>query len=767
MSTTLPAGASGESVTTQNAGERLYALLPSVHRIQDAMQPGQPLRALLAVVGEQMGLVEADIERLYDNWFIETCDEWVVPYIGDLLGVGNLLSVTGGALTQRAYVANTVAYRRRKGTTIVLEQLARDVTGWPAAAVEAFELVGWTQNLNHLRPDRGGLARISGTPYAGPSVASSLELVGTAFERVAHTAEVRHVDNGRGRYDIPYIAIFLWRLQRYAIANATARAVGSDGRFTFNPLGIDTALFNAPRTEADITHRATESNVPAPLRARALYDELATRGDTTQRAVDEITSTYFDDPPVLQIFVDGVAIAPSQLSICDLRDPDPAIPEGWPRPADLPAAEQPPRPDSVHVSVDPRVGRIAFANDAVGTVLTSNTVVEVSYSYGFPGDLGGGPYDRRDSAAKAFPTVDTAQRWQIGVTRDVATLAADQASPVPRLFGSLTEASAAWDQAVADWRAGPMDHDLEGLVVVIDSRTYEESVNFTVPERCRLVVLAADWPDEDFPDMPGQRWRVPGHESAVARRPHVRGSMVVKGTGPAGSALLGAFVLDGLLVEGTLRVAAGNLGELRVAHSTLVPGAAAISLDVEAGNDYLDLTLERTISGPVRIAADARALRVTEGIVDAGGDDAQAIDATGVRGSLDSATIRGESALRSLDASNCIFTGRMIVERRQMGCVRFSFVSLDSLVPRRFQCHPVDATEARRVAPSFTSVRYGTPAYMQLDSASVAEIAAGADDEGEIGAFHFLQQPQRLANARAALSDYLRLGLELGVFLAT
>lgn len=36
----------------------------------------------------------------------------------------------------RAWVANTLAYRRRKGTALVLEQLARDVTGWPATAVE-------------------------------------------------------------------------------------------------------------------------------------------------------------------------------------------------------------------------------------------------------------------------------------------------------------------------------------------------------------------------------------------------------------------------------------------------------------------------------------------------------------------------------------------------------------------------------------------------------------------------------------------------------
>jgi hypothetical protein len=36
-----------------------------------------------------------------------------------------------------------------------------------------------------------------------------------------------------------------------------------------------------------------------------------------------------------------------------------------------------------------------------------------------------------------------------------------------------------------------------------------------------------------------------------------------------------------------------------------------------------------------------------------------------------------------------------------------------------------------------------------------------------MGAFMFLAQPQRRANLRAALDEYLRLGLEAGVFPVT
>src|SRR5919197_2467419 len=69
----------------QTSIDRLSELLPQHIRRRDAEGGGQ-LRALLAVIAEQVGLVEADIERLYENWFIETCDDWAVPYIGDLVG---------------------------------------------------------------------------------------------------------------------------------------------------------------------------------------------------------------------------------------------------------------------------------------------------------------------------------------------------------------------------------------------------------------------------------------------------------------------------------------------------------------------------------------------------------------------------------------------------------------------------------------------------------------------------------------------------------
>ncbi|MCK6494627.1 MAG: hypothetical protein L6Q34_14485, partial [Nitrospira sp.] len=82
-------------------------------RIRDAARGG-PLRALLTVIAEQVDVLEADLRQLYDDQFIETCADWVVPYLGDLVGCRQLHGVTPAVASPRAEVANTIAYRRRK-----------------------------------------------------------------------------------------------------------------------------------------------------------------------------------------------------------------------------------------------------------------------------------------------------------------------------------------------------------------------------------------------------------------------------------------------------------------------------------------------------------------------------------------------------------------------------------------------------------------------------------------------------------------------------
>ena len=608
------------------ADERLYQLLPAVYRQRDAAQ-GEPLRALLAVIEDELRLLEGDIARLYDNWFIETCDEWIVPYLGDLLNVRGLLPVENGALSQRALVANTLGYRRRKGTAAMLEQLARDVTGWPAKVVEFFERLATTQHLNHLRPTNRGTLDLRDT--------DAIELLNGPFERAAHTAEVRHIDNGRGRYNVPNIGLFLWRLQSYAVTRVTPCPVATpaDGRYTFNPLGIDAPLRNRPRTEREITQLAGEENVPGTLRRLPLYEELeALRKALVDGKIAD--SLYFGAQSILQIFIQRankpgyVLVPPEEVLICDLSDPPaPAAPPAdWRRPpatkkytraSDGTEVERP-----ITVAVDPVQGRLAFRPDP------ALRAVEVSYAYGFGGDLGSGPYDRQASVAQWFDRTDKRRElWQMGVTRE----------PPPgddRLVGTLAEAVQAWNAVLSDSK------DRVGIIAIMDSRTYEEDLTgshtVTVPAGSRLAFVAADWPETPDPEVPGRRQRVAGRLAPANRRPHLRGDLAVKAGRPKATATAGELILDGLLIEGALNVLPGNpdgsgnptsLGGLRLAHCTLVPGRSLDesgepreldqpSVVVDAANDRLRLLLDKSITGALRLPEGMTKLEVRDSIVD-------------------------------------------------------------------------------------------------------------------------------------------------------
>ena len=729
-----------------HSAEDFYNLLPAIYRIRDE-ENGGALRALVSVFAKQGSIVESDIAQLYENWFIETCEDWVVPYIGDLLGVRGLHSVSHATFSLRARVANTMGYRRRKGTAAMLEQLAHDSTGWPAHAVEFFELLITNQNYNHLRPHNVITPDLRRTDV--------LDLLDTPFDRIAHTTDVRHISSGRGKHNIPNIGLFLWRLQSYPLTGVTARRV-ANRRFTFNPLGIDAPLFNLPEPETEITHLAEEINVPGELRRRPLYDELEAR---RQALADgkAFGTLYFGQSPAFRIFRNGgtTAIDPKEIMICDLSD--------WHLPAmtkSYQLANGSPVNMPIRVAVDPKLGRMTFpAGVAARSAL-------VDYSYGFSGDLGGGPYDRSASIA-ALRTLDGEDAlvdritWRAGVSQ---TLSPGPLSTGGTIFSSVAAAVNAWNTAAA---AGTI-----GSIAILDSRTYIHNLTglrqIKIPKGSQLLIFAADLPGAELKSA------VP-----IEQRPHLRGPISVLGTA-AQTDLGGELILNGLLIEGNLAVAAGYLGGLGIDHCTVVmaPGAQKLTVaSSSADNGQLVVRVERSICGTINLPPSVKQLQVKESIVDGG--VGLSIQAPGARADLEASTfLGGIDHVRMLEASNSIFTDTVISTLRQAGCVRFCYLPEDSVTPRRYRCQPElalkDVTDAAaqqsirsRIKPSFTSDNYGQPGYAQLKLTVPSEITGGADDGAEMGAFRFLQQPQREANLRAGLDEYLRFGLEAGIFYAT
>ena len=252
-----PRRARGDAMT-RITPEALYALLPAVHRMRDADE-GEPLRALLAVLAREGAVIEENIEQLLDDLFVETCDDWAAPYVGGIIGYRPLHPLGGLTTGPRAEVANTIGYRRRKGTAAVLEQLARDVTGWPARVVEYFQLVATCQHMNHVRPDHHWAPDL-GDPLA-------LEPLGQAFDAVTRTIDVRSITRapGRkgveGRHNLPNIGIFLWRLLPMRLDNAPTTRI-DDRRHLFDPLGAPRQLVNRPEAEETITSLARAAQRP-------------------------------------------------------------------------------------------------------------------------------------------------------------------------------------------------------------------------------------------------------------------------------------------------------------------------------------------------------------------------------------------------------------------------------------------------------------------------------------------------------------------------
>jgi hypothetical protein len=106
----------------------------------------------------------------------------------------------------------------------------------------------------------------------------------------------------------------------------------------------------------------------------------------------------------------------------------------------------------------------------------------------------------------------------------------------------------------------------------------------------------------------------------------------------------------------------------------------------------------------------------------------------------------------------------LVADRKQQGCVRFSFIPVNAVTPRRFEC--VEQALASPM-PLFFSLRYGHPAYAKLLPATDDSIRRGASDGAEMGAFHFVLAPQRETDLQIRMQEYLPVGLEFGLIYQT
>jgi hypothetical protein len=738
--------------------DRLFDLLPALYRIADTQHDGQ-LRALLERITAQADALHDNTQQLWDDFFIETCQRWVVPYLGEL--VGNIplhdldpaasavmaeslfTDLTGpdlrvrGAIPTRADVAKTIYYRRRKGTPPMLEELARDVTGWDAHVVEFFTLLDWAQHLEHLRPECHGCPDLRRVDVG--------DRVGGPWDTTTKTVDVRRINEWDGWFNIPNIGFFLWRLAAYQLTHVTPRAIGgTTWRRTFSPLGQDVPLWSAGHREAGDSLLANELTVRAPIRAAAFFEDL--RAVQPPPAAPTISTGYYGDPDntdaSVAVFANGAALTASEVECANL--------DGW-----MPFAQ----PAGTKVLLDVNRGRIALP-----TGRPAGEVITVSYFYGFSADMGGGEYDRR--------------KWL-----------------VPALAPTMVSGGAtALDTAIAGRAFLPVGAP-RTVIEITDSATYDVTSDITLAANESLVIQAAN-----------------------ETRPHVRlpnGSIAILTAGANASLTLG-----GLLVEGALRVE-GDVKTLRLLHCTLVPGRSveqeraippsgpSIVVAPTAGgvniNTALEVEIAFSIVGALSMPSHMEKVwlldSIVEGILANGGPIGWAVSdaafTSGPPAHIERSTIFGTSRFLELEmASESIFTGIVTADQRQEGCVRFSFVPRGSATPQQYRCQPALETQLEKeqkerdsiktgipllpgweavleaevalwLAPTFETDDYGRPDFAQLRLSCPMQIRTGAEDGSEMGAFCVLKQPQRESNLRLRLDEYLPVGLEAGLIYVT
>jgi hypothetical protein len=720
----------------------LYDRLPAIIRIRDAEQ-SKALCELLDVIQESFDLLEEDIARLYDNWFIETCEDWAVPYIGELVAYrppADTIGALPGPLADlaRREIGRAIAFRRRKGTLGALEEVTAAAGGWPALAREAFRGVMIAQGARHPRPDQARFPDIRDS--------AALDRLGGAFDAASRMIDVRHPASRRtpGSVNVPNVLLYVSRLFTFRITDAPAASIEAEGAnsFTFSALGHDTALRGpALADRASAPHR---SSYHAPISRQALSDDFS-RPVPQLYGADKAFAIYAPHWPA--------------------RDAPQPVPTHSLRVADLSDWRYEPRRNEV--LVDPVRGRLKFPSRQ------QPRSVSVSYLYGFPGPVGGGEYPRpvREPVDVRVFVVGRDQGQHRSVAAALAAWRASQEKDPP---DAKERRSAVIELAGSFVWSEPLDISLGA----------GEYLQIRAAPGARPVIRLLDYVVDA-----GDAFRIMGR--AASR-------FVLDGITVVGR---------GLLVEGPdpgdrEAYAAGDLCDVTIRHCTLVPGW---SLECDCTpkrpnepsivlmNSRANLTLEHSISGAIEVAADEVLTEPIRLVVENSILDPIRSRNPAIRSSSDGMAfarveIRRSTVLGGIDVhvadlvEDTIILGALRATRRRQGCIRYSYTGPGSRTPPRFQCQPDlaerDARESLgtgedldnalalarfKVRPAFVSRRYGSGTYAQLEDDADPAITEGAQNRSEMGVWNDLYRPQRRATMAARLVEFSPAGAEVGI----
>ncbi len=786
----------------ETVAEALYALLP-VHVRQRDIAAGGGLRALIGVLARSSAEIDAETDAFYDALFVETAPEAALAQIGALVGAPLLRPMPpGSGIGSRALVANTIRYRRGKGTARVVEDLAADVTGLAALAVEYYQRLSRLAHLIDPRPERPALALL----VPGDSAARA----GSGLDALPRLLDLRRIaPSGRrgpaGRHGIAELGLHLLRAAVPAFpapegtALAAADLAGVPVMRPWAPGGVAQAgffqlsaqpermlrLFNPDRSADAAAGRPGATDLPDRLRRLPLHAETEERRAAAieGRAPQLPARPWFDgrgNPFTLYLRRGAggfVRVPPERLRIVNLETPPAGRPAAtlthrWFAPG--PVLHDDPAP--IDCAFDPVTGRLV--TPAPADPADEVTEVRIACGTGIGRPIGAGPQDRNDPD-ELFDLYDEG-----GLTHVIRLV--DAEAPETGAAGDARRSVATLAKALAEVKA--LGAGKRSVILCLRCGIEPgpggpaQLVIWVHPES-ELHLLAAQWRDPII--GPGAAASLPlGFIVRRDRRLTLDAPVVVRRATTSAAKRAGTLVIDGVEFVRGMKLAVGSVGDCRIRHSTIrAPGAVALT--ATGGLTAATVTLDSVLCGPVRLGSAAISVTggftASDSLFAADGAAMPALDLPDMDTALCNVTLLGTASLRALDATNVLFDGAVAVTRRQSGCVRYSYAPPGAQLPRAFRCQPDLALAAAAAAKGaalsaaerLIAAQSVTPVYLDrdLDEPLVAmlhplcpeAIRSGGEDGAGMGCFSAAAFGIARDNLQSLFPEFLPYALDAGV----
>ena len=723
--------------------ERIWRLIPGIYRDEDAKSrtPGA-LRAFVEVLAAQAAAERRNVDRLWADSGITDCDDWVIPYIADLLGT-RLISEQNTA-GRRADVANTIKYRRRAGTRALLSMLADDIAGWDAVPAEAFKRLWRTWHSLDCPPKIGPVTQTPQHGHARLDAFRAGEVLNGPFDDMSHLPDFRQLRGLSGRYNIPKVNLHIFRQYAFLLRGVTPHRL-DDTHYTLDPSGRDIPLFKPGRPISQDCKTGAEWEMRGPLTC-ALFNDAryavnsAVAGASIGAGLLQIEGQIYRTESALidraerikgasltnaegaglletallatsnraNLFNDAIALAlgndpendiltAGTLFAGNLANWETAAPTPWPW---------------VEALVDPVNGRVLLSDaPSAGEALFS-----LRYHEGRFAPVGAGTHDR-----------------QAGLVQGAVDPLPDP-TPLPSDPDPFQ----------------PFILPTEGVHQIGDSRTYLHDADTDLTMTGDLTIQAAN-----------------------GERPYIRFAATPGGATPARFVIDAdadgyKLVLDGLwfgmfeVGQGSVAdagaapidvelVLAGNFDSVILRNMTLDPGGIqarlvagqtfvipSIRLVLDGATDLL--VVDHCVTGPIEEGLDATDLCTANRIcifdsIVRGHGSVPAFRGRYATVEIARSTLFGDVEAARFLVDDTIVQGSLAAQDPQGSCVRYSAaVETAALgIPNAYRCVAFEDTMPNHI---FVSRRFGDPGFAQLSETAPETVRRGAENTSEMGVYN-------------------------------